>query len=173
MAQTTYDDRLKQEFGTIIDSLDIDDRQKQFLRARWLDQVVWMEGKAKSTQTYYYLLRLITIIVGVLVPVLIGLDVPACITAPLAVSVAMSAAVEEFFHYGERWRHYRNTVELLKSEGWNFFQRIGQYRDFPSDAEACQAFVTQVEQIIRLDVEKYITEVVRAQGKGEENRSPS
>ncbi len=32
MAQTTYDDRLKQEFGTIIDSLDIDDRQKQFRR---------------------------------------------------------------------------------------------------------------------------------------------
>jgi hypothetical protein len=132
-----------------------------------------MEGKAKSTQTYYYLLRLITIIAGVLVPVLIGLDVPACITAPLAAVVAMSAAVEEFFHYGERWRHYRNTVELLKSEGWHFFQRIGQYRDFPSDAEACQAFATQVEQIIRLDVEKYITEVVRAQGNGEENRSPS
>ena len=39
MAETTYDNWLKQEFGTIIDSLDIDDRQKQFLRSRWLDQV--------------------------------------------------------------------------------------------------------------------------------------
>ena len=40
--------------------------------------------------------------------------------------VAISAAIE-FFHYGDRWRTYRRTAELLKTEGWLFLQLSGRY----------------------------------------------
>ena len=131
-----------------------------------------MEGKAKSAQNRYNTLRLLSIVVGAIVPVLIGLEVNRWITATLGIVVASSAAIEGFLRYGERWRHYRNTVELLKSEGWQFFQRIGPYQNDLSNTEAGKAFAAQVETIIRVDVERYITEVTREQGK-EEMPAPS
>jgi hypothetical protein len=55
--------------------------------------------------------------------------------------VATSAAIEEFFHFGERWRHYRRSVELLKAEGWKFFELAGVYGvEGKGHAAACPAF---------------------------------
>jgi len=142
--------------------------QKHFLRSRWLDQVLWMEGRAGSARDRYYALRLTTVISGVIVPALVSLNVSGQVatairwlTFGLSLLVAMSAAMEEFFHYGECWRHYRRTVEWLKIEGWQFFQLSGPYRRPRSHAEAYPAFAGRVEDIIQRDVEVYITEVVR------------
>ena len=41
---------------------------------RYLDQLTWMEGKAKRSQWFYYRLRLITIIGAVIVPALVALN---------------------------------------------------------------------------------------------------
>ncbi len=82
--------------------------------------------------------------------------------------VAISAAVEEFFHFGERWRHYRRTVELLKIEGWKFFQLSASYDGYKKHEEAYPDFATRVEEIIESDVEVYITEVVKEKKKKEE-----
>ena len=45
-----YADWMRAEFGDLIDALDLDEMQKRFLRSRWLDQVIWLEGKAAQTQ---------------------------------------------------------------------------------------------------------------------------
>ncbi len=45
-----YREWLKEDYGKIIDSLEINDQQKHFMRSRWLDQVLWMEGKSDSSQ---------------------------------------------------------------------------------------------------------------------------
>ena len=42
--------------------------------------------------------------------------------------VAITASVEGFFHFGDRWRHYRVNAELLKSEGWQYLTGSGGYR---------------------------------------------
>ena len=34
------------------------------MRSRWLDQIVWLEGKAKKSQRWYYGLRLVAIVGG-------------------------------------------------------------------------------------------------------------
>src|SRR5205814_8180518 len=34
---------------------------------------------------------------------------------------AISAPLEQFFRFGERWRNYRQTAELLKTYGWLYF----------------------------------------------------
>ena len=131
-APAAYGDWLKQELGSLIDALGLPDLQKHFLRSRWLDQVAWMEGKANGARKQYNALRLTTIIGGVVIPVLVGLNVtnePAAAavrwgTVGLSLLVAISAAVEEFFRYGERWQHYRRTAELLKMEGWHFSSSV-------------------------------------------------
>lgn len=76
-----------------------------------------MEGKAKQAQKRYYALRLTAIIGGVIVPILISLNFTNPKTAEvihwlsiiLSGIVAICYAVEEFFHYGERWQHYSES----------------------------------------------------------------
>ena len=50
------------------------------------------------------------------------------VTFAVSLVVALSAAVEGFFRFGDRWRHYRSLVEELKSEGWSFHELSGPYR---------------------------------------------
>lgn len=163
---------LKQEFGDLIDTLELADLQKRFLRSRWLDQVLWMEGRAGSAQKWYYTLRLTAVVGGVIIPALVSLNIsgraePWVRWSVFVISlvVAISVAVEEFFHHGDRWRHYRQTVELLKSEGWQFFQLAGDYRRYPTHAAAYPRFAAKIEEITRQDVRAYISQIVDESGE--------
>jgi hypothetical protein len=168
--QTTGRDWMEEQFLPIIRQLELTTLQREFLRHRWLDQVRWAEGKAGTAQGWYRRLRLITIVGGVLIPALIGLNVtePASDILRWAVFgigliVAFAASIEGFFHYGDRWPHYRRTAELLKSEGWQFFQLSGQYATATTHAAAYTAFAAQTEAIIQRDVEVFFTAVVPEQ----------
>ncbi len=82
----------------------------------------------------------------------------------LGLLVAAAVALEEFFRFGERWRHFRQQSELLRSEGWGFLELSGPgYRRFDSHAEAFPAFVARAEEQLRQEVGVYITDVVRPQ----------
>jgi Protein of unknown function (DUF4231) len=168
MPKSSYRDYLKQSFTDLIDRLDIADLRKDFLKQRWLDQVLWLEGRAKKEQKQHYTLRLITIIGGVLVPALVGFRSPdnarmqtIIAGAAFGVSqiVAISAAIEEFFGHGERYRTYRNTAEGLKIEAWQFFQLTGPYKAFPNHEDAYTYFSQRVELFIRQDVEGFLAQV--------------
>ena len=164
-----YRDQVKQEMNSLIEQIELSDLQRQFMKSRWLSQMLWLEGRAQQNRNRYYLLRLLTIIGGVIVPALVSLningnDVQAVIgwiAFGLSQIVAISAAVEEFFHYGERYRHYRNTAELMKIEGWQFFQLSGPYLNHQSHTEVYADFAQRVENIMQRDVEGYLSEVVK------------
>jgi hypothetical protein len=162
MSGNSYVESLKQDFGALIDGLRVPDGEKHYLRSRWLDQVLWLEGKADQARKRYYRLRVATVLGAVIVPALVGLDVAGdaeevirWLTFGVSLVVASCAAIEGFFRFGERWRHYRRTVELLKSEGWRFFQ-LGENQE-----GAFPAFATRVEEILQQDVDVYVTRTVR------------
>ena len=67
--------QMRTELEQLINAIDLPDLNKQFLRARWLEQVLWMEQKALDALWWYRVLRLTTIIGGVIVPALVGLSV--------------------------------------------------------------------------------------------------
>ena len=165
----SYSDELKESFGEIVASLDdLGSLQKDFLTRRWLDQILWMEGAATRAQARYYSLRLVTVVGAVVVPVLIGLNLTgdvdeavSWVAVGLSLVVATSAAVEEFFNFGQRWRHYRRTVERLKAEGWLFFELVGDYVSENGHAGAFPRFAARVEDLLREDVDVYVTQVVR------------
>ena len=71
----SYSQLLKQEFTSLFETLELNDRQKHYLKSRWLDQILWMEGRANDARKRYYQLRLTTIIGGVIVPILISLNI--------------------------------------------------------------------------------------------------
>jgi hypothetical protein len=162
---TPHASRTERALRTLIEGLDLDAQQKVFMTSRWLDQVVWMDGRADRARRMYFLLRMTTILGGVVVPALIAVNATAThlIATVISVCVAASAAVEEFFHYGERWRHYRLTAESLKSEGWRFLELAEPYRGrgHQNHREAYQLFADRVERLIHQDVEIYLSKVVR------------
>lgn len=157
----SYD--LRRDMSELIEQLELTPLQKQFMKSRWLDQVMWLEGKSKKCQNRYYRLRMVTIIGGVIVPALVSINIGASeiqvifgwIAFGLSQAVAISAAVEEFFHYGELYRQYRNTAEVMKMEGWYFLQLSGRYRDFTNHEEAYSTFAETVEQTIEQDLEGF------------------
>ena len=164
----SYGDELKTTFGRLIDGTDLGDRERQFLKLRWLDQVLWMESKAGQAQRFYYRLRLVTIVGAVIVPALVALNTldgtagraAQIATWVVSLVVAISAAVEGFFQFGQRWRNYRSTAERLKIEGWLFLQFAGPYASANgSHADAFRTFATRVEDVIQKEVDAYITEV--------------
>ena len=72
--------------------------------------------------------------------------------------------MEQLFHFGATWRNYRQTVERLKAEGWQYFQLIGDYGvDGNTHDTAYGSFATRVEELVRTDVEVYLTEVAAEQ----------
>lgn len=169
-----YVEFLKQDFGEMFETLDIHDRQKHFLRSRWLDQIIWMEKKASICRSRHQGLRLTSIIFGVIVPILLGVETInnntnlAIKRAAMTLSglVVITSSIEEFFNYGERWYHYRRTVETLKAHGWQYIQLTGAYQSFENHAEAFVPFADQIEDIIHRDVEVNVTQVNRqTQGK--------
>jgi Protein of unknown function (DUF4231) len=176
MNKTTDHGLKRAEMDQLITAIELPELNKQFLRARWLEQIMWMEEKALDALWWYRVLRLATIIGGVIVPALVswtvgdGDDLIKALTFMVSLVVALSAAVEEFFRYGERWRHYRRTVESLKSEGWQFLQLSGPYVNM-THSQAYPAFATRVEELSREEVDRYMTQV--AKDKKEEDRIPS
>ncbi|MCF2145471.1 DUF4231 domain-containing protein [Desmonostoc muscorum LEGE 12446] len=178
-----YQEFLKEDFNKLFAGMQLGDVQRHFLRSRWLDQVLWMEGKANFARDRHYFWRLTTIIGGVILPALITLNINTTsaetklqknflIGSTFFISqlVAISAAIEEFFHYGERWRHYRRTVESLKTQGWQFSQLTGPYRNYTSHEQAFNLFAGQVEDIIQRDVEVYATQVVQDKKEEQQNQ---
>ena len=160
----SYANELRATFGHLIDNAQLDDRQREFMKLRWLDQLTWMESKAGKAQRLYYCLRLVTIVGAVVVPALVAGstvagwpgDAAQIGTWIVSLVVAVSAAVEGFFQFGQRWRNYRSTAERLKTEGWLYLQLAGPYA---STADAYRMFANRVEELIERNVTVYITEV--------------
>src|SRR4051812_6507639 len=135
----TLVDRTTIEAG--IDRLDLKESQKQFVKDRWLSYVVYWDQRAKASKTKYFILKTVVIVGSVITPALIGtvalpnlLQARESVTNPiqwiafgLSLLVGLAAALEEFFRHGEIWREKRAAGEILKCEGWRFFQLAGKY----------------------------------------------
>jgi Protein of unknown function (DUF4231) len=159
----------EESYDDLIGGLELSEPQRVFMRARWLDQLLWTERAARRAHHWYHALRLTTIIGALVVPALVGLNLDGGLKGAIAVTtfgvsllVACCAGIDEFFRFGERWRHYRRVAEQLKSEGWSFFQLSGPYRRFnPHHTKAYPVFASRVEAVLQSDVEVYFTEVAQ------------
>jgi hypothetical protein len=167
-----YNARMKGELLELVNALDIDKLQNKFLQSRWLDQFVWMKNASNKNQRKYYLLRLSCIIGGVIIPALVGLNLAGgwdifirIITVVISLIVAVSAAIEEFFHFGDRWRHYRRSVGQLKTEVWLFFQLSGPYESFSSHQEAYPIFARRMEETFQNEMDTFITKISKEEQK--------
>lgn len=173
----TYNQQLQQKFGILIDDLKIESLHKEYLKSRWLDQVLWMEDRATQMRTWHRRSRLTVIVASAVVPILVALNfnedkafdkwlkVGAISISAL---VTVSSAFDEFNQFGDRWYSYRRSAELLKTHGWQFLQLSGSYRTYKTHAEAMLMFSERIEEIIQRDVEVYTTEAVKTRKRDDD-----
>ena len=180
MAKNAYQEYLEQEFTELIDGLELPDSHKRFMKSRWLEQLLWHEGKAEGTGKWSTRLRLTTIVGGVIIPALVSLNFSdnqlgkriRWVTFGLSQIVGISAAVEEYFHFGEKHTLYRKTAESLKSDAWTFFQLSGSYQKYSNHTEAYSTFAFRVEQFIQEDVQTFV-ELAKENAKQEQQQQES
>jgi hypothetical protein len=149
-----------------IDGVSLDEQKRSYFKRRYLEYLRWLEDGSARNLISYYALRIPAIVLAALVPALVALDlgtVGRTITVALGVVVAATTAVEHFLGSGERWRHYRGSVELMKSEGWLYLQLAGSYASYPTLEAAFPDFVERVETLMRSEVREYVTKIIAEQ----------
>jgi hypothetical protein len=166
-----YRTRLKNDLSAVIESeeLGLSNLHRQYLRSRWLEQVLSMEYEMSRAAKRHHAVRLMTVIGSLVVLVLVSMrfDDPQWISTSRYLSIAfsllvtLSVAFEQVYQYGERWRKYEGMVERLKAEGWRFLQLSGHYRRYRTHAEAFPIFANQIEELNQHEVEVYVTEVAQ------------
>lgn len=176
----TYEQYLREELGSLVEQLKLPDLYKQSLKQRWIDQVVWADKKAGECRRMHYRLRLTTIVSGVVLPALVGINMQLSkdnvffrdwfpyVPFFLSQVIAVSAALEEFHRYGDRWRDYRKMAEDLKAEGWQYVQLTGSYDNLLDHIDGYANFASRVESIIKNDVQNYIATLQQQQAKENE-----
>lgn len=166
-SKDSYEYRLKADFERMIDQLDVEQSGKDYLKFRWLEQVLWMENRSHRMRDRHRRWKIVTIVCSAVLPIVLLLNfnddkivdqrirVGAVV---LSLVVTTGISLEEFNQYSKRWDSYRKTAELLRTQGWQFFQLSGVYRSYGSHHYALPAFMDQIEAIVQRDVEVYVTE---------------
>jgi hypothetical protein len=169
-ADGRIDDRSERMLATL-EKLPLAEWQRDFVRDRWWDQINWMDATARRCQRWHRSLRMILIVCGVITPALVSAtfgsssdgsaDLVRAAAIAAGLMVAVSTAAEELFRFGPRWRHYRQTSEQVRSEGWMFITLSGPYRRYGTHGEAFRTFARNVEEAFQQDVDAFITNVFR------------
>jgi Protein of unknown function (DUF4231) len=144
----------------------LDDEQKRSLENRWLHMVRYWDQRSRRSRRKYFAYRTIVLIGGVLIPALVSLQTSSLVADKYkgliqfaaivtGLLIAIAAGVEEIFHYGEIWREKRKAAELLKSEGWRYFQLAGPYRK-ATHKVAYPDFAGNVEAMIESEIKDYV-----------------
>ncbi|MCG8366015.1 MAG: DUF4231 domain-containing protein [Pseudanabaenales cyanobacterium] len=177
MAKSDYRSYLRDSFSQNIDSLDISDQRKQFLKDRWLDQLLYQEGKAGKEQTRFVRSMVFRTVGGAIATMLMGvgnvsnsrlIKTFGWTAFVLNGSVNIVGGVSDFMKFGEKHVKARVSAERLKSSGWQYFQLCGVYKQFVNHSDAYKTFARETELLIQQDLEGFIAQAEEKSEKGEE-----
>lgn len=158
------------ELKTLIEGLKLSDpKLNEYINARWLKYVEWWDWRSRQAKRKYQALRAAVVVGGALTPALIGLRelkqfgdyawIFTVLAIIVSLVVAICAGMESLFGFGDIWREKRTAAELIKSEGFSFFQLSGDYAQFTTHQAAFKLFAQNVENLIRLEIKDYVASV--------------
>jgi len=153
-----------------VDLLGLDDHGREYLRGRCIAYLRFLEKEARMNLRRYYGLRIPAIVLAAVVPALVAANLGPgwrVVTVIFGITVAAATAVEHFVSAGEKWRHYRQAAEMMKSEAWLFIEFGDRYALFKTHQEALPTFASAIETMVRGDVRDYVTRIVAAENRDE------
>ena len=151
-----------------VDHLTLDDQGREYFRGRCVAYLRYLEKEARVNMHRYYGLRIPAIVLAAIVPALVAANLGPgwrVVTVAFGVTVAAATAIEHFVSAGEKWRHYRQAAEIMKSEAWLFVELADRYARCATHQEALPKFTSAVETMVRGDVRDYVTRIVAPESR--------
>lgn len=157
----------KNKYYEIIDSLNLEEVQKNILKTVWLDYLLLMNNSAKKGWFSHNYSQLIIIVLGLLIPIIEGsklnydlfqTDSNISVISVLGLIVAGLTTLNRQIGFEEKWRHYRNSAEAIRNEGDDFFALAGGYEIYSSHKEAFKIFIKTITSFKRQEVNNYMQE---------------
>lgn len=153
-------------YEAMIENEELQEGDKLLLKTIWLKYLKYLDQLAIKDSIFFHSLQLIVIIAGVLIPVIeqsklnyeLGMS-SITIISILGLTVAIATALNRHFKFEERWKHYRKSAEIIRSEGEDFFARTGNYKNADSSSEAFKDFVELITNVKRQETNTFITRV--------------
>lgn len=136
---------------------------KDYIYNRLEEQQQWFSKKSSRCKNYFHIFSLVSIIGSLLVPAL-GEDCPLE-SRIIALLVAISIGVNEHYKFQLKWKIYRDTSEMLKSEKFKFENSVGEY-DQKNEAEKNKVLVERIEAIIEKAHESWSCGIFKNSEKG-------
>lgn len=150
-------------FRETLFTIELDKHAKVVIMLRYVELVISVKQKHRSVFASYNILRVTTLLSGLVTPVLFSItnDVPnraALFWVTLVTSLlgSISNAWLEYFSVIKMHYTYLSASELLESEGWHFCSLTGPYSGY-SDHQSCwRAFISNTEKIHNNSVRQYM-----------------
>lgn len=91
------------------------------------DQISWYDRTSGANKRWYKWLKGVTMVSGVLVPVMAAVSWGRPAAAALGVIIVLAEGLQQLNQYQTNWISYRSTSESLKHEKYLFLAESGPY----------------------------------------------
>jgi len=179
----------KKYLNSILDDLEIEPYQKKIIEKRYLKQVSFYAGKAKSSEIFYLFLSIFVTICTILLPALLSIQQIDYSddeeedkefkqrvywgTWIISLLITISNGLLQFLNLQKQFVSFNQTKERLLAEGWHYIQLSGHYRD-RTHQNSFIDFCDEIEKIKKSQVNKelmFITESNNKKDKGIDDKS--
>ena len=123
-----------------------------FTIKRLEDQIAWYDRRSKAFQRAFKALKISSIGLAVLIPVLQTLAPPTWIVAAIGGAIALSEGLQQLGQYQYNWIMYRSTCESLKHEKYLYLAKASPYNG--EDPHALLA--VRVEETVSQEHAKWV-----------------
>ena len=173
----------------IIEDLQLEPYQKKIIAKRYLKQVYFYAGKAKSSEIFYLFLSIFVTICTILLPALLSIQQIDYSddeeedkefkqrvywgTWIISLLITISNGLLQFLNLQKQFVSFNQTKERLLAEGWHYIQLSGHYRDKTHQSSFID-FCDEIEKIKKSQVNKelmFITESNDKKGKDIDDKS--
>jgi hypothetical protein len=128
-------------------------KEEHYLNGRWQSQRDYYSKVAETNKLWHQSLLGISAIGSILVPVLLNIPaIPKWLPTVISVLVSAALALDNALHFGDNWRSFRQTLEILKRERAYFDAGIEPYTDAQT---AFPLFVQRCEEAMGKEGESY------------------
>lgn len=126
-----------------------------YMSERLIFNIKRYRAKAGMCREAYLFNSLTAIILGSSIPVLINLNVDKIATTIISFLVVISVAVENVFHFRDRWKNYQIAEELIRREKYLFQSKSEPYSKL-DNISSYGLLVKNIEAIIKDERDKTI-----------------
>ncbi|MBU5478005.1 DUF4231 domain-containing protein [Eubacterium sp. MSJ-13] len=146
---------MEKNTGDIYNEIDVylkdcDEEEKAYIANRLLSQILWYDNKAVIKQNKYKRFTIISIILTSCIPIVAVFtkgeyaDLATVFIDALSVASSALLSIVNFCEYHKLWVEYREACEILKSNLYRYFMKIGEF-DKLDKTEALKLLIVSCE----------------------------